>query len=307
MCLLCDCTKEYDHGDKKQRNHIMAKKLLNVGENLKEFWSMFYSEIKPSMRDINYYDEVFQKLIDFKENHNLKDVSEVELYKLQIKIEKLTMDFNENDIYKSTPNLIMKLIGGNMITAKEYLKGKISNELYNDTIYYFGHYTLEAIIIYVLGILYNCNHELSMIRVSTLLERLDKMVRVQAELIKMKILVNSEDLNTNKVKNKCEIGKELIDFMLERDFIIIHNIKDDLSIVKKAGKHYIPSKCYVVCNFDINLLHVKLNLPMIFLPSKWELPLKKLIMLSDMSGGYLSRPTVDFYCRFSVITSHIVI
>ena len=51
------------------------------------------------MRDINYYDEVFKKLIDFKENHNLKDVSEIELYKLQIQIEKLTMDFNENDIY----------------------------------------------------------------------------------------------------------------------------------------------------------------------------------------------------------------
>ena len=32
MCLLCDCTKEYDHGDKKkQRNHIMEKKLQNVG------------------------------------------------------------------------------------------------------------------------------------------------------------------------------------------------------------------------------------------------------------------------------------
>ena len=73
---------------------------------------------------------------------------------------------------------------------------------------------------------------------------------------------------------------------------------------KKASKHYIPSKCYVVCNFDINLLPVKLNLPMIFLPSKWELPLKKPIMLSDMSGGYLSRLTVDFYNRFSVITSH---
>ena len=46
----------------------MEKKLQNVGENLKELWSMFYSEIKPSMRDINYYDEVFQKLIDFKKS-----------------------------------------------------------------------------------------------------------------------------------------------------------------------------------------------------------------------------------------------
>ena len=63
------------------------------------------------------------------------------------------MDFNENDIYKSTPNLIMKLIGGNMITSKDYLKGKISNELYNDTIYYFGRYTLEAIIICVKNII----------------------------------------------------------------------------------------------------------------------------------------------------------
>ena len=55
--------------------------------------------------------------------------------------------------------------------------------------------------------LYNCNHEFSMIRVSKLLERLDKMVRVQTKIIKMKILVNNEDLNTNKGKNKCEIGK----------------------------------------------------------------------------------------------------
>ena len=127
----------------------------------------------------------------------------------------------------------------------------------------------------MLGKLYNCNHELSMIRVSTLLMRLDKMVRVRAEIIKMKNLSDSEDLNTNKGKKKCEIGKELIEFILETGFIIIHNIKDDLSFVKKAGKHYLPSKCYVVCNFDINQLPFKLNLPMTFLPSKWELALKK--------------------------------
>ena len=65
MCFLCDCTKEYDHGDKKTKKSYYGKKLRNVGENLKELWSVFYSEIKPSMRDINYYDEVFQKLIDF--------------------------------------------------------------------------------------------------------------------------------------------------------------------------------------------------------------------------------------------------
>ena len=107
---------------------ILWKINKKLGENINELWSMFYSEIKPSMRGINYHDEVFQKLIDYKENHNLKDVSEIELYKFQIQMEKLTMDFNENDIYKSTPNLIMKLIGGNMITTKDYLKGKISNE-----------------------------------------------------------------------------------------------------------------------------------------------------------------------------------
>ena len=43
---------------------------------------------------------------------------------------------------------------------------------------------------------------------------------------------------------------------------------------------------------------------MIFLPSKWELPLKKLIMLSNLSSGYLSGPIVDVYNRFRVITSH---
>ena len=64
------------------------------------------------MRDINYHHEVFHKLINFKENKNLKDILGIELYKLHIQMEKLTIYFNENDVYKSTRNLIMKLIGG---------------------------------------------------------------------------------------------------------------------------------------------------------------------------------------------------
>ena len=43
---------------------------------------------------------------------------------------------------------------------------------------------------------------------------------------------------------------------------------DVLPVSKK--KYYIASNCYAMFNFDLNLLPMKLNLPMVYPPLPWK-------------------------------------
>lgn len=47
----------------------------------------------------------------------------------------------------------------------------------------FGHYTIEALVVYVLSALFS-THDNTVVRVATLVERLDYCVRAQAALLK---------------------------------------------------------------------------------------------------------------------------
>jgi len=72
-------------------------------------------------------------------------------------------------------------------------------------------------------------------------------------------------------------------------------------VKKKKGAYFLPSHLYAVCNFDISLLPIKLNLPMVCQPLDWTSacqPGQKPITLSDLSGGYLSGPTGEMYDRY---------
>jgi hypothetical protein len=72
------------------------------------------------------------------------------LRSLQTQIEDLTMNFDENSVFKSSIKLIKMLIGDNSISAKEYLKQKKCG-LSEECLTYLnvlGLYTLEAIIIH---------------------------------------------------------------------------------------------------------------------------------------------------------------
>ncbi|EPS74139.1 hypothetical protein M569_00616, partial [Genlisea aurea] len=119
------------------------------------------------------------------------------------------------NIMRETPNLVKLLIGKDTICAKYYLKDLIHEDIYNKYISILGEYTLEAIMIYVLGIAFNSIQESSIVKMSTLIELLEKTVRTQAN-IQMK--------------------------------------KDS------------------ICNFDLRLLPLQLNLPMVCKPLDWEYP-----------------------------------
>lgn len=230
-----------------------------------------------------------------------------------------TQSFEEDNIFKHTPNLVKLLIGigKELICAKDYLYKSISRDVYQSTIELFGQYTLEAIIIYVLGILYTTIQESSVVRVSTLVDKLDNMVRAQASRIRSQNLaknINPTD-STDSTKDtdctkegrkrvitpKYEIGIQLLEFMLERKFISIESFPKDtkMAVVKEKGKGYLETNLFAVCNFELNHLPLKLNLPMVCKPVNWRCKSvgagEDYLMLSDMRGGYLSEPTVDIY------------
>lgn len=112
--------------------------------------------------------------------------------------------------------------------------------------------------------MFNCLKDLPVVRLSTLIEQLDNTVRVQAG---MKIAAK---LNKSKVSRKdYAIGVCLVEFLVERKLIIVKTVngytEDVLQVYKGKG----ALKCYAMCNFDISLLPIKLNLPMVCKPLDW--------------------------------------
>ena len=132
----------------------------------------------------------------------------------------------------------------------------------------FGQYTLEAIIIYVLGMAFDCIQESSIVRVSTLLGLLDRTVRTQA------FIINKNKKESINEESQFEIGKILLEFMIERNIIYIESITSDdkKAVVKKKGVGYLESNLFAVCNFYLSILPLKLNFPMVCKPLDWGHP-----------------------------------
>lgn len=216
------------------------------------------------------------------------------------------------------------MIGKNLINAKYYLRKHIPKELYNSTIVQFGEYTLEAILIYTLGVAFHSIQENSVVRVSTLLGLIDRIVITQANIINKNKMTSSRvdsskegDISHKKGK-EFEIGRRLLDLMIERNLISLESISadDNQPVVKKKGKAYIEKHLFVVCNFYLSILPLKFNLPMVCKPLDWEHPsesddyflfdfekeISKPFVLSDLKGGYLSSPSLNIH--YGLLSSH---
>ncbi|KAL0533086.1 hypothetical protein IC582_030539 [Cucumis melo] len=231
----------------------------------------------------------------------------------------ITQKWNFQSIFTSTPNLIKLLIGRSPLSAKVYLSRHISPDTYNSTIRQFGEYTLEAIMIYVLGVAYHSIKESSIVRVSTFLGLRKKSVRAQANILKsirtecsQSTTESSQEGEIKRVKRgtKMEIGRRMLEFMIEREVIFIESISENTkAIVKEKGKAFYEKNFFLVCNFDLGLLPLKLNLPMVCKPLDWEYPesligIRKLL-LSDLRGGYRS-VVVSFLPRSGICTIKLV-
>jgi len=47
-------------------------------------------------------------------------------------------------------------------------------------------------------------------------------------------------------------------------------IKKQPKVIKKKKAYYIPKTLFAVCNFDLGLLPINLNLPMVCKPVQWQ-------------------------------------
>lgn len=72
----------------------------------------------------------------------------------------------------------------------------------------------------------------------------------------------------------------------------------------KGMSFFQQKKIYAISDFDLSLLPIKLNLPMVCEPLPWTASVLKPSTISDLSGGYLSAPTGDIYHRYRLLTSN---
>lgn len=199
------------------------------------FWTHFYNNYETchiNMTKLSQYKgQVFDLLNEGKKSFPLSDS---ELYNIQMNIEDQSMIFDEESMFKTVPNIIKILIRSDLTNAKDYLKSCLSDKNDNLLISEFGQYTIEALIVYVLCMMFNTGDYNSCVRVSSLIERLESSVRSQALLLKRRRTrspkgnhhIHDENLyDLNLTKSKFEklypIGSSLVTFMMERKFIYI--------------------------------------------------------------------------------------
>jgi len=110
---------------------------------------------------------------------------------------------------------------------------------------------------------------------------------------------------SDEIQGEYAIGKHLINFLIDRGLIEL-SLEVRRGVSTKKKENYISKKpLYVVCHFDISLLPIKLNLPMVCRPMDWQ-PAKsnsQPTTFKDLKGGYLCTPSGSMYNQFRLITS----
>lgn len=264
-----------------------------------DFWSEFYQKSVYTVHQSNhtnrslYKDKVYEILHEFKRTH-IQPYSKRELIALQSEIESTTIIFDEKSIHASSGHIMKYMIDPKKESAKDFVYERLTSSKDQSIISDMGQYTLEAIIVYVISKLYSSESE--MIRVSTLIDQLDKQVKAQSVLENKhkKPLVMKEVGQNVALGEHFPIGAALVEFISDRGLMTIQHIDDRRSSVpiqKKKGKYYMPKLLYAFYNFDVSLLPVKLNIPMVYPPIEWSNARNDNLepkTLYDLKGGYLS-------------------
>lgn len=334
-------------------------------KELLRFWNQFYNKVitvypslivKDKIDSMNestdkkesartkYKEMVFNTIEGAKENFPLDDST---LKKLQKKVEKLSMNYAEESLFKTIPSIMKMMINNKLPNAKDYLmEKKHLPEKDKELLMEFSRYTLEGLMVHVLSLMFNPLQKEGMVRLATMVERLEFSVRTHANVLherrlnkKKKVMdtdvddapkkepaaIVKSDAPTPKPKKKGSpvnmypLGRALVEFLLERELICLScDAQKDLALQVKVNKkddipfkdkqYYLKKQLHVYCNFDVSLLPIQLNLPMISPPENWKPSWNPVDYpprtLTDLSGGYLSRPMGTVYEQFRLLTTH---
>lgn len=307
-------------------------------EKIVRFWNEFFTQIisHPStstcnnelgpVKEIKHIKRYRSEVYNILKEEGGKALSEGELVKLQQKIEDLTMSFDEKSMFKTAPDILNILIKKNKESAKQYMQKFLLKEgdLELELLRVFGQYTLEALIVHVLTMVFSPLESSSMVRVATLLDQLNSLTYKQVKIMIQRcpegkfnhLLEAMEEGKKIKREKDYLFGTGLLQFMLKRELITITNESGD-SISSTAinpkskrknteRKFYVHKNSYASCNFSLSLLPVKLNLPMVCPPLNWESwkEGKSPGSISDLVGGYLSTPSGEIFDRYRLLSSN---
>lgn len=92
------------------------------------------------------------------------------------------MNYDEESVFKTSPYLLNRLVSVDSPTAKEFIKDLLKEEEQYVISFSKGTYTLVAIRVYVLGLVFSSVKESSVVKLFTLIDQLDAAVRVQSQI-----------------------------------------------------------------------------------------------------------------------------
>lgn len=303
-----------DHSDVSS---LPGESIKNTSEtvSIDKFWKEVYSsmsvEREDSPTDTSLYNyEVmellgkfrgkYQKIMDdIKSNKNNKSIDL--LFDFQRYIEGLTMSFSISNIYNQYRPLMRMLtcnsLGEELQPAQDFLKEKQCGLEEDEVKALNGDHnihTIEALIVYVFANLFSKQilEGEPRVKVASLVQHLDDAIRSQFHLCPSR---------------KKTIGRNLIRFLVDRNFITIVSVTMKFkNTLNQKGPKKVNYPC-VECNFNLKLLPLRMNLPMIVSPRKWNLNPKRLerggdIKLNELTGGYLTISSKE-YNHFSLLAS----
>ena len=263
-----------------------------------------------------YKNTVLDLLHSTKEDKSPQSMSLEEKKKLQKEIENQTLSFDEASIHKASGNILKKLISPKLPSARDFIKSHPSIKLNDEDLKLlseFGHYTIEAIIVYVISLVFKPDNWSSLIRLSTLIEQFESAVRHQGKLLASRNqnnpLPRSDPDAAERARAEYPFGRALAEFTSERGLIYFDNTGAspvEIKVQTNKGKYYLPKNIYVIANIDLAILPIKLNLPMVCPPLDWKSALPDggdPKHISDLVGGYLSAPSGEIYDRYRLFTS----
>nr|CAA71809.1 RNA polymerase [Beta vulgaris subsp. maritima] len=182
------------------------------------------------------------------EEHRGKTNKEV-LEKLQKEIEELTLNFSEESIFKTCPNIMLMITKTDLPNAKEFLRGEyytdkvgririleqkkregssveelhpVLSEYDKGLLKEFGEHTIECLLVHTLSYLFNLDTSVSL---ASLIDRIESNVRQHALFLRNNRICLKEDVD-NKQNVSCKartksypFGTALVEFLESRGLV----------------------------------------------------------------------------------------
>ncbi|GKC07566.1 DNA-dependent RNA polymerase [Tanacetum coccineum] len=268
-----------------------------------------------------------------------KPLTDKEKVELQYKIKDLTLTFKDTELFPAAPEIVKMLIQEELPIAKDYLRARKLNDEDHELVGELGTFTVEALLIHVICTLYKT--EKTHVRLATLIDQIERAVRTHAGLMRenrfknrvnktsdkqkgddTSLVVDDSNILTdrsldeptppqeiqkrNKKEKRFPIGTALVEMMDERGVIDMKvDNEEGAKVMRKRGKYYSQRAVQVACNFKLEDLPLKINLPMVCQPLDWEPKNPKFQpkTLGDLKGGYLTGRTANISDRYSLLSS----